>query len=613
MGDLAGQGGEAGRPTACRRCAASPATCSHSTRPPSPAGRRADRRPRARAVPVPRAEIAALMAAADAAARAAGGDLADADRPAGRHRHAGRRGDRARPRRLDPRPGLRWSPRQVRQVPRGAAAPDHGRRARAPTRGCETGSARRRRQRRCSSPARHPTDLANVHLHVPPRWPGGRAHRPLGRCRPRVHDLRHAFAVTTLLDWYRDGVDVQARLPLLSTYLGHVDPRHLLVPAAAPELLALAAQRLDHACGSGRERPGPDPAGVLHRPAAPATPRQPAHRRRLPRHLAAAARPSPRQTGKPPSQLDLADLDAALIGAFLDHLEHQRGQQRAHPQRPPGRDPLAVPLTPRCATPSTPPSIQRVLAIPPSACDRPPSPTSPTTRSTPCSPPPTAPPGPAAATTPCSARRPDRAAGLRTDRPEPQRRPPRHRRPRRCHGKGRKDRTTPLTTPDRQGPAGLAHRTRRTPSRPAVPHPHRRPAQPRRRRAPRRQARRHRRSHLPVAQDQERHRPHAAAHRRHAPPARRRRHLRHRALARPRTSTPPRSTFTPTWPSRNGPRPHHAPDTTPGRYRPPTPCSPSSTASDYADPTTRGRPTNGGATANIGITRPRRNAGFTTC
>ena len=45
-----------------------------------------------------------------------------------------------------------------------------------------------------------------------------------GGCRPRPHDLRHSFAVATLLDWYRDGGDVAARLPLLSTYLGHADP-----------------------------------------------------------------------------------------------------------------------------------------------------------------------------------------------------------------------------------------------------------------------------------------------------------------------------------------------------------------------------------------------------
>lgn len=39
---------------------------------------------------------------------------------------------------------------------------------------------------------------------------------------PRLHDLRHSFAVHRLLAWYRDGGDVQARLPLLSTYMGHV-------------------------------------------------------------------------------------------------------------------------------------------------------------------------------------------------------------------------------------------------------------------------------------------------------------------------------------------------------------------------------------------------------
>ncbi|MDA8317019.1 MAG: hypothetical protein M0010_17890, partial [Actinomycetota bacterium] len=44
--------------------------------------------------------------------------------------------------------------------------------------------------------------------------------RPVGR-GPRLHDLRATFAVTRLLEWYRDGEDVMARLPLLSTYLGH--------------------------------------------------------------------------------------------------------------------------------------------------------------------------------------------------------------------------------------------------------------------------------------------------------------------------------------------------------------------------------------------------------
>jgi integrase/recombinase XerD len=63
--------------------------------------------------------------------------------------------------------------------------------------------------------------------------------------RPRVHDLRHTFAVRTLLEWYRTGQDVEAQLPTLSTYLGHRDPRSTYwYLSAAPELLALAADRL---------------------------------------------------------------------------------------------------------------------------------------------------------------------------------------------------------------------------------------------------------------------------------------------------------------------------------------------------------------------------------
>lgn len=65
-------------------------------------------------------------------------------------------------------------------------------------------------------------------------------------CRPRLHDLRHSFAVATLLDWYRHGADVSALLPTLSTYLGHVDPKSTYwYLTAAPELLELASQRLD--------------------------------------------------------------------------------------------------------------------------------------------------------------------------------------------------------------------------------------------------------------------------------------------------------------------------------------------------------------------------------
>jgi integrase len=65
-------------------------------------------------------------------------------------------------------------------------------------------------------------------------------------CRPRPHDLRHSFAVSTLIGWYRDGEDVEARLPHLSTYLGHVHPANTYwYLSAAPELLGLAAARLE--------------------------------------------------------------------------------------------------------------------------------------------------------------------------------------------------------------------------------------------------------------------------------------------------------------------------------------------------------------------------------
>ena len=65
------------------------------------------------------------------------------------------------------------------------------------------------------------------------------------RCRPRLHDFRHLFASTTLEEWYRTGVDVPAKLLMLSTYLGHVDPASTYwYLSDTPELLRLAAGRL---------------------------------------------------------------------------------------------------------------------------------------------------------------------------------------------------------------------------------------------------------------------------------------------------------------------------------------------------------------------------------
>jgi integrase len=72
-----------------------------------------------------------------------------------------------------------------------------------------------------------------------------------GRRAPRLHDLRHAFAVRCLLRWYRDGVDVQGRLPTLATFLGHVDPEATQVYLSiTAELLREANARFHRYFGS---------------------------------------------------------------------------------------------------------------------------------------------------------------------------------------------------------------------------------------------------------------------------------------------------------------------------------------------------------------------------
>jgi len=63
---------------------------------------------------------------------------------------------------------------------------------------------------------------------------------------PRLHDLRHRFAVETLIRWYREGIDVERHLPELSTYLGHVHVADTYwYISAVPELLRLATLRLE--------------------------------------------------------------------------------------------------------------------------------------------------------------------------------------------------------------------------------------------------------------------------------------------------------------------------------------------------------------------------------
>jgi len=66
------------------------------------------------------------------------------------------------------------------------------------------------------------------------------------RLAPRLHDLRHRFAVRTVIGWYRSGEDVEQRMPALSTYLGHACVRDTYwYLSACPELMQEAARRLD--------------------------------------------------------------------------------------------------------------------------------------------------------------------------------------------------------------------------------------------------------------------------------------------------------------------------------------------------------------------------------
>ena len=70
------------------------------------------------------------------------------------------------------------------------------------------------------------------------------------RYQPRLHDLRHTFAVHRLTSWYQQEADVNTLLPLLSVYLGHVHLRHTQVYLTmTPELLQQAGKRFERYAG----------------------------------------------------------------------------------------------------------------------------------------------------------------------------------------------------------------------------------------------------------------------------------------------------------------------------------------------------------------------------
>jgi integrase len=161
--------------------------------------------------------------------------------------------------------------------------------------------------------------------------------------RPRLYDLRHGFAVATLVAWHAEGADVQARLPALSTWMGHIKPSTTYwYLQAAPELLAVTAPAL----GALPRRP----AVTALAPILQAYFTQRLAQRQASPHTVASYRDTfslllrfaQQRLGKPPATLEVTDVDAALVGAFLDHPRNRARQLRRDPQQPPRRGPLAV-------------------------------------------------------------------------------------------------------------------------------------------------------------------------------------------------------------------------------------------------------------------------------
>jgi site-specific recombinase XerD len=188
-------------------------------------------------------------------------------------------------------------------------------------------------------------------------------------CRPRPHDLRHRFAVTTLLGWYREGVDVQAPSPAAVHLPGPRPPgQHLLVPV-----------RRSRTARYRREPPRDrSPAMSLLAPVLQAffTDRLIAQRRASPATITSyrdtfrlLLRFAQARTATAPSRLGVEQLDAPLIAAFLEHLEHERGNSvRARNNRLAAIHSLFAYAA--LHHPEHAETIQRVLAVPHKRTDR---------------------------------------------------------------------------------------------------------------------------------------------------------------------------------------------------------------------------------------------------
>lgn len=182
-------------------------------------------------------------AAATANARSG---VRDPDRTARLHRQPHRRSVPPRPpRHRLGQPAPRDPRFEVRENARGAPAHQHNTGPRRLRRDPRSAASDRRSAQRVPLHPRHQARASDVQPDLPrcSARRGSRAHPAAASAA----DARSApFAVKTLLGWYRDGADVAARMPLLSKYLGHVDPvATYWYLSASPELLGLAARRLE--------------------------------------------------------------------------------------------------------------------------------------------------------------------------------------------------------------------------------------------------------------------------------------------------------------------------------------------------------------------------------
>ena len=146
---------------------------------------------------------------------------------------------------LDPQAGTLDRDRQVRQDTHAPAAPEHRSCADAVPAAAQRGAARGGLSGAADLYPRYQVVPQHRSPDLPAAHRRGRATHASSACRPRPHDLRHTFAVSTMLDAYTRGADPAAVLPLLATWLGHCEPSDTYwYLTGTAELLAAATERV---------------------------------------------------------------------------------------------------------------------------------------------------------------------------------------------------------------------------------------------------------------------------------------------------------------------------------------------------------------------------------